>query len=108
MYGLNDLSRVAHDTAALKGFHEKTPVFGVPGEDARHILSWLALIHTEVSEAAEEVRKGTVEGFTEELADVLIRVFDVCGALKLDLDGAVEAKMQKSLLRPVKHGGKLV
>ena len=104
---LTTLAKGAHATAMAHGFHEVKPVFGAPGADTRHILSWLALIHTEVSEAAEEARKGDKEKFAVELADVIIRVLDVSHALGIDIGHAVAAKMAFNVTRPIKHGGKL-
>jgi NTP pyrophosphatase (non-canonical NTP hydrolase) len=66
----------------------------------------LALIHSEVSEALEADRKGNYENFVEELADVCIRVFDLCGAKDIDLETAISKKMQYNRTRSYKHGGK--
>ena len=35
-----------------------------------------------------------------ELADVIIRVFDLAGAMKLDLGGAIEEKLNFNKIRP--------
>lgn len=104
---LRELSTEIYKTARSKGFHEFMPLFGQPGQDTRHILSWLMLIVTEVAEAAEAVRIGDIDNFGEEMADVIIRTLDTCHALGVDLDSAVLAKMEKNKLRPVMHGGKL-
>lgn len=60
----------------------------------------LMLIVSEVAEAMEGDRKGLMDDklphrsmFEVELADVLIRVFDLAGRHKLDLTGAVLEKM---------------
>ena len=98
----------AYMNATRKGFHEYTPVFGKAGQDARHILSWLCLVTTEASEAAEEVRKGRDrDAFTSELADICIRTFDMAAALGLNLEQAILDKMEKNESRPNMHGGKL-
>lgn len=73
----------------------------------RSIIECLALVHCEVSEAIESYRKGSTDGIVEELADVLIRVFDLCGAHGWDLQGAVKRKMAYNKTRPYRHGGKL-
>jgi NTP pyrophosphatase (non-canonical NTP hydrolase) len=94
---LNELCKKAFETAKSKGWHD------VP----REMGTILCLIHGEVSEAMEADRRG--EGWdrvTEELADVLIRVFDLCGSLNLDLESAVSKKMEFNKGRAYKHGGK--
>jgi NTP pyrophosphatase (non-canonical NTP hydrolase) len=105
--GINGLAYRAHRTAEQHGFHEYKPTFGVAGQDTRHILSWLMLITTEVAEAAEAVRKGNLQNFEEELADIMIRLLDTAYALQVNLEDAVLAKMDKNEKREHKHGGKL-
>lgn len=104
---LNDLAADIYRNAKEKGFHEYTPEFGKPGVDARHLLSWMALITTEVAEASEAIRKGDKENFMEELADICIRVFDSAEALGINLEQAIVDKMEKNRNRPHRHGGKL-
>jgi hypothetical protein len=100
------------------------------------VLAKIALMHSELSEALEEVREGRLdyyvhpegdaeptkldpkrakfayaygakpEGAVVELADCVIRIFDLCGALGLDLEGAIEAKHAYNRTRPFRHGGK--
>lgn len=60
----------------------------------------LCLIHSEVSEAMEGHRKGLMDdklkhrqAIEVELADAVIRIGDLCGALGLDLGGAIAEKM---------------
>lgn len=68
---------------------------------AKYIIGTkIALIHSEVSEALEGVRKGEMDSHLPhrkavevELADALIRIFDVAGALQLDLAGALLEKL---------------
>lgn len=103
---VSELVALAHATARGKGFHDDTPgvCIGSTPEDARAVLSWLMLIGTEVAEAAEAVRRGDAENFAEELADVVIRVFDTAGALGVDLERAILAKMDTNRERPPRHG----
>jgi len=104
---LNDYASRVYRNAKDKGFHEYAPVFGNAGRDVRHILSWLMLVTTEVAEAAEAVRKGDKVNFSEELADICIRVFDCAEALGINLEQEIVNKMQKNEERAHKHGGKL-
>lgn len=94
----------AWQTAEDKGFHD-----GRSGGRDDTLLR-LCLIHTEVSEAAQEVKRhGTggravLDRVASELADVLIRVGDLAGCLDLDLESAVRAKMAQNRNRPERYG----
>ena len=66
----------------------------------------MALIHSEVSEALEGDRKHVMDDklphrpmIEVELADAAIRLFDLAGALGLDLGGAFVEKMQYNARR---------
>jgi hypothetical protein len=101
----------------MKGWNEKL-------DTVEKIGTKLLLINTEISEAFEELRTSTYlethklnmayfnktpkpEGFSVELADTAIRLLHLCALLNIDLDKAVEIKMQYNMLREVRHGGKL-
>ena len=67
----------------------------------------LCLSHSELSEAMEGHRKGLMDDklphrpmIEVELADVLHRVFDLAGALDLDLGGAYVEKGEYNKVRP--------
>lgn len=71
----------------------------------------LALIHSEISEALEADRKNLMDdklshrtGLEVELADAVIRIFDMAGGLEMDLGGAIEEKLNYNTTRPHKHG----
>jgi len=60
----------------------------------------LALVHSEVSEALEGHRKGLMDDklphrpmVEVEMADTVIRILDLCGAMNLDLAGAIFEKL---------------
>ena len=71
------------------------------------LMRFVALIHSEASEAVEAIRKGDRENFTEELADVIIRCLDAAGGLDLDIGQAIIDKLEKNKQRGYRHGGKL-
>lgn len=66
----------------------------------RNIGEMLCLIHSEISEAMEGARKGLMDDkipdrtmLEVELADAVIRIFDMAGGLGLDLGGALAEKL---------------
>ena len=54
----------------------------------------------------ENFEKGVKSSFEDELADVAIRLFDLCGGLKIDLAKHIELKMFYNSTRGYKHGKK--
>lgn len=48
------------------------------------------------------------EGIPSELADIVIRVFDICGHYEIDLEAVIKEKMEYNKSRPRKHGGKTI
>lgn len=48
------------------------------------------------------------EGIPSELADIVIRVMDICGHYGIDLEAAIKEKMKYNKKRPFKHGGKKI
>jgi NTP pyrophosphatase (non-canonical NTP hydrolase) len=77
----------------------------------RPIPELLCLIHSEVSEALEAYRKGLAitdkDGIAEELADIIIRVFDMAEHYGIDIAHEVECKHFKNIRRPYRHGDKV-
>ena len=74
------------------------------------VLANLALIHSEVSEALEAVRKDP-DHIGEELADVLIRTLELAHMLGIDIGPLTEAKMRQNRVRadvPARAGGKVI
>ena len=60
----------------------------------------LCLVHSEISESMEAARKGLMDdklphrkGIEVELADAVIRILDLCGALELDIANAIAEKL---------------
>jgi len=48
------------------------------------------------------------EGIPSELADVVIRVLDICGWYGIDLEEAIKEKMEYNASRSYKHGNKVL
>ncbi len=121
---LNELAQRCHAMSVEKGWYDKP----------REVPELLALLHSEISEALEDYRAG--HGVTEtwyeptswwrrlwswflgkrrkpcgipsELADIQIRLVDMCGYLGIDLDAAVAEKMAYNAGRSYRHGGKRI
>ena len=93
----------AYITTWRKGKGFFTPD-SIVGANADNMLGKLMLVVSEVAEAAEAVRLYDLDNFKEELADATIRIFDICGAMSIDLEEAIRLKMQKNYQRPIRHG----
>ena len=103
-----------HAIAREKGWHDDDE--SQSRQSTLKMMTWMALIHSEVSEAVEELRQGRIatvtrpdgkpEGFASELADIVIRVFDTAGAMGIDMESEIRAKMDYNTTRPYRHGGK--
>jgi NTP pyrophosphatase (non-canonical NTP hydrolase) len=103
-FGLDTLAAVLHETAVEKGFWD-----GEISHDK--IGNKLALVHSEVTEVLEAIRKSQgSEKVVEEIADVIIRLLDVYAAMQNNnmithsLDEILEFKINKNKTRPRLHG----
>lgn len=113
---LAELTKEIHGLAVSKGWWSEFENLG-EASISTIVASKIALIHSELSEALEAVRDGCYgmvvinnkpEGVVVELADTIIRILDLCGALDLDIEEALSKKIEYNKTRPYKHGGKKI
>jgi len=106
---LKELMKISYSTAKKKGWWDK-------GE--RNFGELIALCHSELSEALEDYRHGRSLseifyesdgkpcGIPTEIADLLIRVADMCEAYNIPIEEALKIKLAYNEGRPYRHGNK--
>lgn len=106
---ITEMVKECYDNAKAHGWHDSERTFG----------ELIALCHSELSEALEDFRHGHKEtdmyyegskpcGIPSELADVVIRIADMCGQYGIDLEKAIMEKHEYNKSREYKHGGKVI
>ena len=116
---INALAREIHGDNVAAGWWTDLKT-GESTVGTRNVGELLCLVHSEISEAMEGHRKKLPDDklphrsmFEVELADALIRIFDIAGAFNLDLDGAIaekrafnKARADHKIENRLKPGGK--
>lgn len=109
---IRKIAKEIHQNARERGWWPEGP------DNVNNIPEKLALVHSEISEALEEYRNHKLsagiymdhstkpEGFGIELADAVIRIFDLAEYLQIDIQECIEIKMDYNKSRPLRHGGK--
>ncbi len=118
---LNQISTVINNDNRAKGFWDKE----------RNLGEMLMLVVTELAEGMECARKNNFcrevvntehfakmdeetfksdfkesvkDTFEDEIADTMIRLFDLCGGLGIDIQSHIELKLTYNKTRPKLHG----
>lgn len=119
---LNEMAKEIHDYNRSVGWWTDEDSSLPPKQKITLIASKLALVHSEVSESLEGLRKNLMDDhlphrhmFEVELADTIIRILDIAEFCKLDLGGALSEKVTYNQVRPdhklenrAKDGGKTI
>jgi len=116
---LNELSKEINKDVREKGFWNDmdSSISFLDGEIKKatkdaFISQKISLVHTEISEMTEAMRKENYEAeghglykkdsFVDEIADSIIRLLDIVGELDIDIDSQIKWKLEKNKQREFK------
>jgi NTP pyrophosphatase (non-canonical NTP hydrolase) len=107
---LNEFCKIQNENIREKGFWDGlyNSDMSVETRDA-FVSQKIALIMSECGEALEAMRKRKYgleekDSFEDELADVFIRLADLCGELDIDIEKQINWKLAYNKSRSNKHG----
>jgi NTP pyrophosphatase (non-canonical NTP hydrolase) len=108
---LDQLAKTLHQTATEKGFWDFIYNNQHAGHEFIFFSKQLAMVHSEVTEVLEALRKDKgQQAVVEELADIIIRVLDLYAGLQANgfvsasLDEVLSQKANFNSTRPRMHG----
>jgi NTP pyrophosphatase (non-canonical NTP hydrolase) len=124
---LAEWAKACHEVAVDRGWWQAPSHFDARLWTRKELAQKLfgdkiALIHSELSEALEDYRlmkpgddftvihfEGSKPvGLASELADIVIRLFDLTEALGIDIETAIMVKHEYNKTRSFRHGGKAI
>lgn len=104
---IREFTKLCHERSSSAGWWTDLETGRPLIENKSIVPEKLMLIVSEVAESMEGFRKGLMDDklphrkmIEVELADAVIRIGDLCEALGLDLQGAIEEKMAFNSVRP--------
>jgi hypothetical protein len=111
------LAELAHENSRAKGFWSLIEELKTHPRFSEIEVIWkisrAGLVHSEVSESVEGIRKNLADDHlpersmeVAELADTVIRILDYAGAYNLPLAEVILEKMAYNTGRPFMHGDK--
>ena len=118
MVGLTKYCKEFHKVAVNGGFYEtmndaeealmSNPELQRSVRDA-FIAQKISMIQGELGEAIEAMRKDNYglhkkDTFEDEIADTLLRIFDLCGRLDIDIEKQIQWKLNFNKSRERMHG----
>lgn len=104
---LNDLFRRFQGRLQVKNYdwdYRSAEPFGVPGHS---IPEWLDVTPELIRRMPGITKYLKPEGIPSEMADIIIRVLDICAFNGIDIAQAIADKMAFNDTRPYRHGKKL-
>ena len=98
------VSELAEAQEALRKDHFAKPLSVVSLSHDLELANTDEEFELNVPEWKEKFEQHIKSSFEDEIADVAIRLFDLCGGLGIDLEKHIELKMKYNSMRGYKHG----